>query len=243
MEILIFAIVGFVAQIIDGALGMLYGVTCNSLLLALGIHPALASASVHFSEVFTTGVSGIAHWKFGNVDKEKVKKLLIPGVIGGIIGAYLLSNLPSNIIKPIVSIYLLIVGIKIIYMFFTKPKEENEKLKLVPLAFFGGLLDAIGGGGWGPIVTSTLVSNGHTPSTTIGSVNLTEFFVTIAQSITFFFFLTNFNYKIILGLIIGGVIAAPLAAYMTKKLPSKYLLLGVGIAVCCSSIRDLIRAF
>jgi uncharacterized membrane protein YfcA len=128
-------------------------------------------------------------------------------------------------------------------MFFTKPKKENERLKLRPLAFFGGLLDAIGGGGWGPIVTSTLVSNGHTPSTTIGSVNLTEFFVTIAQSVTFFFFLTNFNFKIILGLIIGGVLAAPLAAYLTKKLPSKILLLAVGIGVCFSSIRDLINAF
>ncbi|CEP79039.1 MAG: sulfite exporter TauE/SafE family protein [Defluviitoga tunisiensis] len=243
MEILLFAIVGFLAQLIDGALGMLYGISCNTLLLALGIHPALASASVHISEVFTTGVSGLAHWKFGNVDKEKVKKLLLPGIIGGIIGAFLLSNLPLNIIKPIVSVYLLIVGIKIIYMFFTKPKKENERLKLRPLAFFGGLLDAIGGGGWGPIVTSTLVSNGHTPSTTIGSVNLTEFFVTIAQSVTFFFFLTNFNFKIILGLIIGGVLAAPLAAYLTKKLPSKILLLAVGIGVCFSSIRDLINAF
>src|SRR5690606_32006180 len=117
MEILLFAIVGFLAQLIDGALGMLYGISCNTLLLALGIHPALASVSVHISEVFTTGVSGLAHWKFGNGDKEKVKKLLLPGIIGGIIGAFLLSNLPLNIIKPIVSVYLLIDGIKIIYMF------------------------------------------------------------------------------------------------------------------------------
>ena len=167
-NILLFILVGFIAQLIDGSLGMAYGVSSNALLLTLGIPPAAASASVHTSEVFTTFVSGISHFKLGNVDMTLVKKLAVPGVLGGVCGAYVISNINSDLLKPIVSIYLLVMGIRILVRAFQNTKERDaDSFKTIPMAFLGligGFLDAAGGGGWGPIVTTTLISQGSTPS-------------------------------------------------------------------------------
>jgi len=172
-----FVIVGFAAQLIDGAIGMAYGVSSNAFLLSLGIPPAVSSASVHIAEVFTTGVSGLSHLKFGNVSRKLVARLIIPGIVGGVVGAFILTQIPGDVIKPFISIYLAIMGCYIIWKIFRKKKGFTEVEKGVGiLAVVGGFFDAIGGGGWGPIVTSTLVARGNHPRYTIGSVNASEFF-------------------------------------------------------------------
>jgi uncharacterized protein len=184
MSIWIFIVVGFLAQMIDGALGMAYGVSSNAFLLSIGIPPAAASASVHAAEVVTTAVSGISHWRFGNIDKKLLLRLMLPGVIGAAIGAYILSSLPGDMLRPYINAYLLVMGLVILRKaFITQPKPIHDIPRLVsPLGFIGGFFDAIGGGGWGPIVTTTLVARGNSPRTTIGSVNASEFFVTLSQS-------------------------------------------------------------
>lgn len=241
LSIFIFIAVGFIAQLIDGALGMAYGVSSNTFLLSLGIPPAAASASVHLAEVFTTGVSGFSHWRLGNIDKDLIKRLLIPGVMGGIAGAYILTSIPGNIIKPVVSVYLLLMGVIIVIKAFNYNHEHNEVTKHVSLlGLIGGFMDAIGGGGWGPIVTTTLVARGKHPRFAIGSVNFSEFFVTFAESVTFILTLALVEYwKIILGLLIGGVIAAPLAALAAKKLPVRTLMFIVGSLIIGLSVRTI----
>jgi hypothetical protein len=238
--ILKFMLVGFLAQMIDGALGMAYGVSTTTFLLSLGIPPAAASASVHMSEIFTTGVSGLAHWRLRNIDTKLVKKLLIPGVAGGIAGAYLLVNIDGDLIKPFVSAYLLIMGIVILVKAFSPKRPLQEPKHISLLGLVGGFFDAIGGGGWGPIVTTTLVASGNHPRATIGSVNFTEFFVTFAQSVMFIISLSFVEYwQIILGLLLGGMMAAPLAAIATRKIPLKYLMVMVGIVIILLSLRTI----
>jgi hypothetical protein len=245
-DILIFILFGFVAQMIDGCLGMAYGVSSTTFFLSLGIPPAVASACVHISEVFTTAVSGISHFKFGNVDRNIFLRLLIPGVIGGVSGAYILTELPGDRIKPFISLYLLIMGLVILIKVFRKTYLEKTKTKLAPLGLVGGFLDAIGGGGWGPIVTTTLVANGNHPRFAIGSVNSAEFFVTVAQSITFMLtigMLLMQHWEKIAGLLIGGVLAAPLAAYVCKKAPTRILMVMVGLLIICLSARIIYLAW
>ena len=239
-----FIIIGFLAQLIDGSLGMAYGVSSTTFLLGAGVPPVLASASVHLAEVFTTAVSGFSHWKLGNVDKEMVKKLLIPGVVGGVLGAYVLTSIPTDIIKPLVSVYLLVMGVIILKKVLGKQQQTTpiSSKKLVPLGLVGGFFDAIGGGGWGPIVTTTLVAKGKTPRFTIGSVNLTEFAVTLAESLAFALLLQGVSWNVVSGLLIGGVIAAPLGAYATKKLPARALMGMVGVVIVGLSIRTLYLA-
>ena len=236
------AIIGFVAQLIDGSLGMAYGVSANSFLLTLGYSPALASASVHASEVFTSLISGLSHWKFGNVNKKMLLSLLIPGVIGGALGAYVLTSLDGDVIKPYISIYLLLMGIRIIIKAFQPLPEKEKEPKsglLIALGLVGGSCDAIGGGGWGPVVTTTLISTGHSPSKTIGSVNFAEFFVTLAESIVFVLTLGLTNYKVVLALLAGGLIAAPIGAALTKRLPIKVIMFFVGLLIVFLQIRTL----
>jgi hypothetical protein len=241
--VIAFVIVGFIAQLIDGTVGMGYGVTSTAFLLSLGIPPAPASASVHAAEVFTTGISGAFHLKFKNVDKNIFKNLVIPGVIGGILGAYILTSLPGEKIKPLVACYLLIMGMIILRKSFKEiQKRDWSRGRLFPLGLAGGCLDAIGGGGWGPIVTSTLVGTGNNPRFTIGSVNLAEFFVSVAEAATFFTIIGFVHRQIILGLIIGGVVAAPLAAYLCKMLPVRALMTLVGILIIVLSGRTLYKA-
>jgi uncharacterized membrane protein YfcA len=243
---LVFIVVGFIAQMIDGALGMAYGVSSNTFLLSLGIPPAAASASVHAAEVVTTGISGLSHWRFGNVHLDLVKRLLIPGVVGGVIGAYLLSSVDATVIKPFVAVYLMVMGLVILGKAFAKPEHREVRTGLIPLGFVGGLMDAIGGGGWGPIVTSTLVARGNNPRFTVGSVNATEFFVTVSESLTFILAMSSvyLDYgKVILGLLIGGVLAAPLAAFAARKLPRRPFMVLVGLLIIVLSARTLYLAW
>jgi len=243
LGLITFIIVGFIGQMIDGALGMAYGVSSTSFLLSLGISPAVASASVHTAEVFTTGVSGISHLIFVNVRKKLFVKLVIPGILGGILGAYLLSSVPGKKIKPFVAAYLFLMGLRILVKSFKPIQEKEIKSRLLPLGFAGGLFDAIGGGGWGPIVTSTLIARGNNPRLTIGSVNFAEFFVTLAEAVTFITMIKLTHWKVIVGLIVGGIIAAPLAAFMCKKLPTKLLMIIVGILIMLLSLRTIYISF
>ena len=242
-DLLLFVAVGFAAQMVDGAIGMAYGVISTSVLLSLGVSPATASACVHAAETFTTAVSGASHWKFGNVDRKLLLRLALPGAIGGAIGAYVLTNLDGDKIKPFISAYLLLIGLFIVWKALTKRVSEGaEPSRVAPLGFVGGFLDSIGGGGWGPIVTSTLIGQGTTPRYAIGSVNLAEFFVTLTISATFVATIGLELWPIISGLIIGGVIAAPFAAYATKVLPDKVLMILVGCIVAILSLRSIVAA-
>ena len=242
LHLIVFVIVGFVAQMIDGALGMAYGVSSTAFLLTLGVSPAAASASVHTAEIFASGVSGLSHLKFGNVDRVLFRKLLIPGIIGGILGAYILTSLPGEKMRPLVALYLLVMGAIIVRKAVKKVREARVFKRLAPLGLVGGFFDAIGGGGWGPIVTSTLVAGGEKPRFAIGSVNLAEFFVTVAEAATFFLAMGLVHWKAILGLTIGGVLAAPLAALVCKKLPSRLLMILVGALIIGLSIRTILKA-
>jgi len=199
------------------------------------------------AEVVTTGISGFSHWRLGNVDWKLVRRLLLPGIVGGVVGAYLLTSIDGNIIKPYIAAYLLVMGGVIIYKAFTtKPRNKPDEYhgpRVSWLGLLGGFCDAIGGGGWGPVVTSTLVAGGKYARTTIGSVNFSEFFITLFESITFVLALSFGQYwKIILGLLIGGAIAAPLAALLSQKLPIKILMIIVGILIILLSIRTLYLA-
>lgn len=237
-----FILAGFIAQLIDGALGMAYGVTATSFLLSFGISPAASSASVHASEVFTSGVSGLMHLKFGNVNSKLFKNLLIPGVIGAILGAYILGSFEeyNHYIKPIVSGYTLILGIIIIQKALTKDKKRRKVKRLFPLAGIGGFLDSVGGGGWGPIVSSTLIASGKNPRYTIGSVNLAEFFVALASSFTFIATIGFSFWAVIIGLIIGGIIAAPIGALLANKIPTKALMLFIGLLIIITSLKRIL---
>ncbi len=233
------AFIGFLAQFIDGSLGMAYGVTSNSFLLGVGIPPAMASASVHVAEVFTTAASGLSHFRLGNIDKDLFRHLLIPGVIGGFAGAYVLSNVQGAWIKAAVAVYLLIMGLRIIWKAYHQVDQQDKTPPLFPLGLIGGFLDAIGGGGWGPVVTSTLVANGNQPRFVIGSVNMSEFFVTLVEAITFLALLGTLQWPIVIGLIVGGLPAAPLAAVMSKRIPARTLMWIVGGLIIFLSLRTI----
>lgn len=242
-DFLLFVAVGFAAQMVDGAIGMAYGVASTTVLLSLGVPPATASACVHAAETFTTAASGASHWKLGNIDKKLVWRLAVPGMIGGAVGAYLLSNIDGSKIKPFMSVYLLFMGLFILWKAIrTQRKESEPPKKVAALGLFGGFMDAIGGGGWGGIVTSSLIGAGTTPRYAIGSVNLAEFFVTATISGAFFLTIGFDLWHIIGGLIVGGVIAAPFAAYATRHLPDKVLMIIVGCVVSLLSLRNLISA-
>ncbi|WP_286745466.1 sulfite exporter TauE/SafE family protein [Aquabacterium sp. UBA2148] len=236
-------LVGLIAQTVDGALGMAYGITSTSFLLATGSSPAVASASVHIAEVFTTGVSGISHVKLGNVNKSLFLRLLIPGILGASMGAWLVSSVDSAIIKPIVSGYLFLMGLYVISKVFKKitPRRETPK-HVAKLGLFGGFVDAVGGGGWGPVVTTTLVGTGQDPRTTIGSVNLAEFFLTFTSAAVFAGLVEEGPWPTVAGLVVGGLFAAPFAAYLTRHLKTKTLLMLVGGVISGISLYNLYRA-
>nr|WP_299758354.1 sulfite exporter TauE/SafE family protein [uncultured Pontibacter sp.] len=243
-DILMFILAGFVAQLIDGALGMAYGVSATTFLLSVGVSPVAASASVHASEIFTSGVSGWMHLKFGNVNNKLFKNIVLPGVLGSILGAYLLFSFEEYlyVIKPLVAGYTLVLGILILRKVLRKKVKKKPVKRLGFLATAGGFLDAIGGGGWGPIVSSTLIAKGRNPMYTIGSVNLAEFFVSIASSATFITFAGISHWQVILGLILGGSISAPIGARLARKLPVKTMMIIVGIVVIIVSLRLIVMA-
>ncbi|HZF66249.1 MAG TPA: TSUP family transporter [Chitinophagaceae bacterium] len=236
---------GFLAQLVDGALGMGYGVTCATVLNSMNISLPAISGSIHTAEMFSSGASGYSHYKFGNVNKKLFKAMLIPGIIGAVAGAFLLSMYGdeySRYLRPALASYTLFLGVKILLAAFRK-KRKNTKVKRVGwLAGVGGFLDSFGGGGWGPLVTSTLISKGRTPRYVIGSVSITEFFVTLASALTFFSLIGLSHLSVIAGLIIGGMAAAPLAARLSGKLPVKTMFIGVGAMVIFWSLRILVKA-
>ena len=230
--------VGLAAQIVDGALGMAYGITSNSFLLGIGASPAAASGAVHVAEIFTTALSGVSHIKFGNVDKQLFKKIVIPGVIGGVIGVIFLTSIDGKLLKPFVTAYLLIMGIVILRKAFKIHREKSsEELKHVrKLAVSGGFLDAVGGGGWGPVVTSSLIGQGNNPRKTIGTVNTAEFFVAFFGTAIFVIFIELNCWTVILGLIVGGALAAPLGAYLVNKTSKKTMFIAVGLTIIITSL-------
>lgn len=242
-EILLYVAIGFLAQLIDGAIGMAYGVTSTSVLLNFGVPPATASACVHAAETFTTAASGVSHWRVGNVDFKLVRRLAIPGAIGGAIGAYLLSNVDGKLIQPYIAAYLLLMGCYILWKAVkTSPELKDPPENVAPLGFVGGFVDSIGGGGWGPIVTTSLIGRGTTPRYAIGSVSLSEFFVTLTISATFMLTIGLELWPIITGLIVGGVIAAPFAALAAKHLPARALMILVGCVIIILSVRTIAKA-
>jgi uncharacterized membrane protein YfcA len=232
--------IGFVAQLVDGALGMAYGASCTSMLLSLGVAPAYATASVHTAEVFTTGVSGLSHIYFGNIDKKLFFRIVITGVIGAMFGAYLISDVfDGKMIKPYISIYMVILGSIIISKAFKKRPTEPQNKNLGLLGLFGGFLDAVGGGGWGPLVTSNLISKGNAPKEAIGTVNTAEFFVSFFSTGIFMIFIDIQAWQAIAGLIIGGVFAAPLGAFLVRFFKPKTIMISVGVLVILLSLWNL----
>lgn len=241
-QFLLFCLAGFVAQMIDGVLGMAYGVSATTLLLSFGVGPAAASASVHTAEVVTTAMSGYHHWRAGNVIGLFVKRLLIPGVLGACIGAYILTEIPGDVLKPYIAAYLLFMGVVILIKSWKRSAHIGSEKHLIPLGFAGGFLDAIGGGGWGPIVVGTLLARGNEPRTTIGSVNFAEFFVTLSASVTLLLTIGVSNWMPIAGLAVGGGIAAPIAARLTGRIPARPLMVAVGILVILLSVRTILAS-
>lgn len=237
----LYILVGFIAQLIDGTLGMAYGVTSTSILITTGISPAVASASIHISEVFTTGISGLSHLRFKNVDKRLFLQLSIAGSIGAILGAYILSSFDGEIIKPYITIYLLLMGIRIIIKVIKKNIIIKEYKNYSILGFIGGLVDALGGGGWGPVVTTTLIGLGKEAKLTIGSVNAAEFLVTIASSGIFTMMIGITHWNIIIGMLLGGMLAAPLAAFLCHKINNRVAIIMVGLLIIGLSIRTLVK--
>lgn len=251
-RLIILAFIGLAAQLVDGSLGMAYGVTSTSLLLMFGIAPAIASASVHMAEVVTTAASGASHIRFGNVDKQVVYKLIIPGSIGAFLGACFLGSIPGDLIKPYVSFFLLMLGVYVLYRFLFKfnPTEQLTKKKFgkrhfLPLGFIAGFFDATGGGGWGPIATPVLLtSHKMEPRKAIGSVDTSEFAIAVSSTLGFLLTLgwTQINYQWVLALMIGGIIAAPIAAWLVKIIPTNLLGTLVGGIIIITNIRTLLVA-
>ena len=237
--------VGIIAQLVDGALGMAYGITSSTFLLATGVSPLQATSSTHIAEIFTTGASGLSHWYHGNVNKEKFKRLALGGVIGALVGVYVIKNFDGKIIKPYISAYLLLMGLYIILKAFRNYKikiYKNDK-SLAPLGFFAALIDSIGGGGWGPILTTTLLGQGRDPRTTVGSVNAAEFIITSASGTAFFTITGLQNFEIVVGIIFGGLLVTPFAAKFTKDIPAKAMYIIVGFLISSLSLWNIIKAF
>jgi len=244
-QLLLFVLAGFLAQMVDGLLGMGYGVTSATCLMAFGVNPVTMSASIHTSEIFTTGISGYSHYKFGNVNKKLFRHLVIPGVVGAVAGALALVYLGDHygkMLMPIIALYAAFLGFRILYKAFKEPTKGKKVKRIGWLAGAGGFLDSFGGGGWGPIVTSSLMAKGRSPKYTIGSVNLTEFFVTLSSAFAFFLTIGITHWTIVLGLLIGGSIAAPLAARLTGRLPRKTMMIGVGLMVIIWCVRMIFKS-
>ena len=240
----IFLLIGIFAQLVDGTLGMGYGATSTSFLISFGVPPATSSMGVHVAEMFTTGASAISHHRFKNINKKLVLNLVVPGVIGSVTGAYLLADvIDGSVIKPFIAIYMIILAVVIIRKGLRKNIQKKKTKRIGYLALFGGFMDSIGGGGWGPIVTSTLMGRGRNPRYTIGSVNTAEFAISFASGVTFILFDGISGWPLIAGLIIGGVIAAPIGAYLVNKIPRKPITVLVGLLLIFLSVRTLVNLY
>ncbi|MGN0101083.1 MAG: sulfite exporter TauE/SafE family protein [Dietzia sp.] len=248
--LIVLGVVGAIAQLIDGSLGMAYGVTSTTLLVAAGIAPAAASASVHFAEIGTTLASGVSHHKLGNVDWRIVRTLAIPGAIGAFAGATILSNLPADVAKPVVGAILLALGLYVLYRFLAlggRRPEFKGRVRtgfLVPLGLVGGTLDSLGGGGWGPVGTTSLLSSGRVePRKVVGSIDTSEFVVAVGGSLGFLLGLgaAGIDWGYALALLIGGVIVAPFAAWLVKHLPARVLGTAAGGLIVVTNSRTLLQ--
>jgi uncharacterized membrane protein YfcA len=236
--------IGFFAQLVDGALGMAFGVISSSAMLAIGLPPAHASALVHTVEVFTTGASAASHVYHRNVDWRLVRRLGIAGVLGAILGAWILSNVDASAARPYVAGYLLIMGVFILLKaVWLAPPRDTPAPWVAPVGFVAGFLDASGGGGWGPVSTTTLLGSGHAPRQTVGSVNTAEFFITTAAATTFFVELGSAPLQHFIPLVLGGVAAAPFGGWVVKHIPARTLMIAVGILILALSGWQLARAF
>ena len=252
-KLIVFVLIGLFAQLIDGALGMAYGVTSSSLLLAFGIAPAVASASVHLAEVVTTAASGVSHIKFGNVDKQTVKRLVIPGSLGAFLGASFLSNIPGELAKPYISMFLLVLGVYVLirFLFMFKIGEQKNNISLsrkkaVPLGLIAGFADATGGGGWGPIATPVLLSKkGVSARKVVGTVDTSEFAIAVSATLGFFISLgwEEVNWLWVGALMIGGIIAAPIAAWLVQKVHARLMGVLVGGLIILVNTRTLIHSW
>ncbi|HET7678747.1 MAG TPA: sulfite exporter TauE/SafE family protein [Xanthobacteraceae bacterium] len=248
-ELLMFIAIGFAAQLVDGALGMAYGLITTTVLLSLGTPPAFASASVHAAEVVTTGLAGASHVWHKNIDWHLLKRLAPAGVAGGILGAYILTGLPETFVKVMITFYLIGMTLLITRRIVGSKKaqegtkaQRERKIRTPVVGAGGGFLDAIGGGGWGPVVASTLLARGDHPRSTIGSVSLAEFFLTVAVSVTFMLALDFSRYwSVVLGLVIGGAMAAPLAGYLSRILAPRTLMILVAAVISILSVYNLVR--
>jgi uncharacterized membrane protein YfcA len=243
VELLPFILIGFCAQLVDGALGMAFGAISSTLLISSGLPPAAASASVHIVESFTTGVSGISHSLMRNVDWRLLARLAIPGVIGGVLGAYVLANTLPEVARPLVLGYLALIGLFLLWRGLRHRVQERRPRVVEPLGFVGGFLDAAGGGGWGSVVTGNLLIQGSNPRKTVGTVNTAEFFVAITVSFTFIATLGWEQFTTAtLGLLIGGLLAAPLGAVLAKRITADLLMILVGIVLILTSAYGIWRA-
>ncbi|HEX2182991.1 MAG TPA: sulfite exporter TauE/SafE family protein [Rubrobacteraceae bacterium] len=251
---ILLAIVGLIAQLVDGSLGMAYGVTSTTLLLAVGISPALASASVHIAEVGTCAVSGVSHWRFGNVDWSKILWIALPGAVGAFFGAIAVTwivTVAEELVAPVIAIFLFGLGVYVLARFSfrrqERPVQERPVAKgfLAPLGLVAGFLDAAGGGGWGPISTPTLLSSGRMqPRKVVGTVDTSEFLVALAASIGFLLALSfaQIPWQIVGALLLGGIIAAPIAAYIVRILPARILGTAVGGIILITNMRTFMGA-
>jgi uncharacterized membrane protein YfcA len=236
---LLFLLIGFAAQLVDGALGMAFGLTASSFLLAAGLPPATASATVHFAETFTTGASAVSHHSFGNIHSPLFKRLLIPAVAGAALGAYVLTEIDGDVVKPFIAGYLVLMGLYVLVKSFAEINPIHVHKRVGPLGFFGALIDSIGGGGWGPIVTSTLLARGNHTRYTIGTVNAVEFFVTLTSSAVFIATIGFQHWQIVLALASGGILAAPFGGFIAKKVPHRPMMFVVGLLIIVVSARTL----
>jgi uncharacterized membrane protein YfcA len=257
VSLVIFFIIGLGAQFVDGSIGMGYGAFSASFLIGMGIMPALASASIHTAEICVSLFSGVSHLRFGNVKKDWLLLLVIPGAIGGAAGAYFLASIPGSTIKPFIAGFLFLMGVVVLYRFsplkkasllvrivtvLSHPKVSAKKIAV--LGLIAAFLDAVGGGGWGPIATPGLIlTENEEPRKVIGTINMAEFFITIVISVTFFVVLglEEYDWTMIGMLLVGGAIAAPIAAYLCKKLPVRLLGILVGLALVGFNIRTILE--
>ncbi|ADY50823.1 siroheme synthase [Pseudopedobacter saltans DSM 12145] len=243
-----FLAAGFVFAMIDGAIGMSYGVTTTTFSLSMGIPPASASTGVHISEILSNGIAGWMHYKMGNVNKKLFKLLVVAGIIGAVTGAYLLSSLEhySHYTKPIISVYTFSLGVLILRKAFLAQQRAKKKIKtkkitkIKPLGFFGGFIDAVGGGGWGTIVLSSLIAGGRHARFSLGSVKLSRFFIALMSSLTFITMLDNLHWYVVSGLVLGSAIASPIAAKVSNKISAKSIMVAVGVIVILASSKNII---
>jgi len=242
-DLLIFVSIGIITQLLDGALGMGYGVACSSFLLGLGLTPAYTSATVHLAKSFNIGMSGISYLRFKNLNQKLFRSLLIPGILGSVLGAWLLSDIINNdFVKPFIALYLLILGVLILLKPFLATKEKKRVKRISWLAVLGGFVDSIGGGGWGPIVTSNLLRKGRVSSYSVGSVNIVEFFVALAATLTFIYFGKFLGWQAIIGLVIGGVLAYPFTSFFVSKINRTAITFVLGGLVISFSIHTFLTS-